>query len=83
MSTYGDSHSLHVRPPSSEHSYVAPWSFGVPVEKKNVAVELAVVADGPHAIVVCGTTSVVPVASANGDSVSVSPQTSPRRRPRS
>src|SRR5687768_12239410 len=75
--TCGDGQPLHERPPSSEHSYVAPGSFGVPVEKKNVAVELAVVAAGPDSIVVSGTARVVPVASANGESVSVVPQTSP------
>jgi hypothetical protein len=48
----GDSHEFHERPPSSEHSYVAVGSFGSPVEKKNVAVELAVVAAGPDSIVV-------------------------------
>src|SRR5918992_1756041 len=71
------SHPLQLRPPSSEHSYVAVGSFGSPVEKKNVAVELAVLAGGPDAIVVSGTTSVVPVARANGDRLSVSPQTRP------
>jgi hypothetical protein len=47
------------------------------VEKKNLAVELAVVASGPDSIVVSGTTRVVPVARANGDSESVTPQAWP------
>jgi hypothetical protein len=77
VSTCGDSQPLQLRPPSSEHSYVAVGSFSSPVEKKNLAVALAVVAGGPDSIVVSGTTSVVPVARANGERESVAPQTSP------
>jgi hypothetical protein len=47
------------------------------VEKTNLAVALAVVAGGPDSIVVSGTTSVVPVARANGERELVVPQTSP------
>ena len=71
---YGVSHELQETPPSSEHSKSAVGSFE---ENWKVAVGLGVDASGPETIEVSGTTVAVPVATANGDRPSTSPQTRP------
>ena len=71
---YGVSQDVHASGSSSAHSKLAVASFE---ENSNVAVESGLGETGPDSSVVSGTTSDVAAATANGDSMSVTPHAMP------